>query len=97
MTNQSLPQKELKYYRLMEDLKEKILSGEFKAGDKLPSENELAYSYQISRQTVRKALSILENAGLIGLPVPGMIKKALEQLREKGDNEDGKPPDEEEI
>ena len=65
MTNQSLPQKELKYYRLMEDLKEKILSGEFKAGDKLPSENELAYSYQISRQTVRKALSILENAGYI--------------------------------
>ena len=37
MTNQSLPQKELKYYRLMEDLKEKILSGEFKTGDKLPS------------------------------------------------------------
>ena len=65
MTNQSLPQKELKYYRLMEDLKEKILSGEFKTGDKLPSENELACSYQISRQTVRKALSIMENAGYI--------------------------------
>ena len=63
--SQSLPQKELKYYRLMEDLKEKILSGEFKAGDKLPSENELSRSYQISRQTVRKALSILENAGYI--------------------------------
>ena len=49
----------------MEDLKEKILSGEFKAGDKLPSENELSRSDQISRQTVRKALSILENAGYI--------------------------------
>ena len=61
--SQSLPQKELKYYRLMEDLKEKILSGEFKAGDKLPSENELSRSYQISRQTVRQALSSLEHAG----------------------------------
>ena len=65
MVTQNLPQKELKYYNLMEDLKEKILSGEFKAGDKLPSENELSRSYQISRQTVRKALSILENAGYI--------------------------------
>lgn len=44
-----------------------------------------------------EGISILENAGLIGLPVPGTIKKALEQLREKGDNEDGKTPDEEEI
>ncbi len=63
--DQNIPQKELKYYRLMEDLKEKILSGEVKAGDKLPSENELSDKYQVSRQTVRKALSILENAGYI--------------------------------
>ncbi len=65
MINQNIPQKELKYYRLMDDLKEKILSGEFHAGDKLPSENELSARYQVSRQTVRKALSILENAGYI--------------------------------
>jgi len=29
--------KQLKYFQLMEDLKEKILSGEIQAGDKLPS------------------------------------------------------------
>ena len=34
-------------------------------GDKLPSENELSSEYHISRQTVRKALSILENAGYV--------------------------------
>ena len=34
--------KQLKYFQLMEDLKEKILSGEIQAGDKLPSENELS-------------------------------------------------------
>jgi GntR family transcriptional regulator of arabinose operon len=57
--------KKLKYYQLMEDLKEQILTGKFQAGDKLPSENELASRYRVSRQTVRKALGILENAGYI--------------------------------
>ena len=33
--------------------------------EKLPSENELASSYGISRHTVRKALSILENEGYV--------------------------------
>ena len=65
MANQSIQPKDLKYYRLMEDLKEKILSGEVKAGDKLPSENELSSQYHVSRQTVRKALSILGNEGYI--------------------------------
>ena len=58
-------QKELKYSKLMEDLKKKILEGQIKAGDKLPSENELSVSYQISRQTVRKALSLLQNEGYV--------------------------------
>lgn len=65
MSSQEIGQKELKYVRLMDDLKEKIFSGKIKAGDKLPSENELSSSYQVSRQTVRKALSVLENAGYI--------------------------------
>ena len=31
-----------KYYSLMEELKESILSGRIRAGEKLPSENELS-------------------------------------------------------
>ncbi|HIU74719.1 MAG TPA: GntR family transcriptional regulator [Candidatus Pelethocola excrementipullorum] len=54
-----------KYFTLMEQLKEDILSGRIQAGEKLPSENELAASFSISRHTVRKALSILENEGYI--------------------------------
>ena len=65
MSNQNIQQKQLKYFKLMDDLKEQILRGEIQAGDKLPSENELSAAYQVSRQTVRKALSILENAGYI--------------------------------
>lgn len=54
-----------KYFTLMEQLKEDILSGRIQAGEKLPSENELAAGFSISRHTVRKALSILENEGYI--------------------------------
>ena len=54
-----------KYVILMEDLKERILSGQIRPGDRMPSENELAESNGISRHTVRKALAILENEGYI--------------------------------
>ena len=40
-----------------------------------------------------EGLSILENAVLMDLPVPGVIKKALEELRDKGDQGDGKGGD----
>lgn len=54
-----------KYYILMEALKEQILSGTIKPGQKLPSENELTREYALSRHTVRKALALLENEGYI--------------------------------
>ncbi|NCC43497.1 MAG: GntR family transcriptional regulator [Clostridia bacterium] len=54
-----------KYMALMEELKEKILSGEIKPGDKMPSENELAARCNLSRHTVRKAIAILENEGYV--------------------------------
>ena len=47
--------KRLKYYDLMEQLHGKIMSGEIRPGEKLPSENELSAEYGVSRQTVRKA------------------------------------------
>lgn len=58
-------EKKLKYHDLMEDLRDKIFNGEIKPGEKLPSENELSAEYQISRQTVRKALQILQEEGYI--------------------------------
>ena len=58
-------EKKLKYYDLMEDLRGKILNGEIRPGEKLPSENELSAEYNISRQTVRKALQILQDEGYV--------------------------------
>lgn len=57
--------KQLKYYQIMEDLKKDILSGKIQAGDKIPSENTLSARYKVSRQTVRKAIALLENAGYV--------------------------------
>lgn len=58
-------QKQLKYFQIMEELKEQILSGVLQPGDKLPSENQLSAQYQVSRQTVRKAIEMLTNTGYV--------------------------------
>ena len=49
-----------KYFTLMEELKEEILSGQIQPGEKLPSENQLTEKYSLSRHTVRKAIALLE-------------------------------------
>lgn len=51
-------------------IREAILSGTFKRGEKLPSEAELAENFAVSRTTVREALRSLAAAGLI-FKVPG--------------------------
>lgn len=56
---------EMKYHTLKELLKNDILSGVYQPGDKMPSENQLVQEYDLSRHTVRKALSILEEEGYI--------------------------------
>ncbi len=47
------------YAQLAEALKNAILSGELAFGEKLPSETELMVKYQLSRMTVRSAISLL--------------------------------------
>lgn len=56
---------EMKYYVLKESLKNDILSGIYQPGDKIPSEHQLVDRFGVSRHTVRKALSILEDEGYI--------------------------------
>ena len=58
-------EKQMKCAKLVEDLKQQIMSGEIKPGDKISSENVLAREYDISRQTVRKAIDILRNEGFL--------------------------------
>ncbi len=53
------------YYLVECKLKEKIESGVYKPGDVLPVESELCAEYNVSRITIRKAISRLEEEGLI--------------------------------
>jgi GntR family transcriptional regulator len=53
------------YHQLYEILHGKIVRGEWKPGDTIPPESELIEQYQVSRVTVRQALDILVNEGLI--------------------------------
>lgn len=53
------------YERIAAQLRGAIVSGEYRAEDMLPSENELARSYGASRVTIRRALGELENEGLV--------------------------------
>jgi len=53
------------YRKIYELLRKHILEGVYKEGDILPSENDLCRLYQITRPTVRHALSKLTNDGLI--------------------------------
>ena len=64
-SNNNMDSQQLKYVQIEEDLKKLIFSDKIQPGDKLPSENTLAEKYQVSRQTVRKALNELIHEGYI--------------------------------
>lgn len=47
------------------DIEEKIKNHEYPVGSLLPSENQLSKYYKVSRETIRKALSLLSDNGFI--------------------------------
>jgi DNA-binding FadR family transcriptional regulator len=51
----------------LSQLKEAILIGKFKSGEKLPSERELTEEFQVSRNVIREAIRILEITGFVML------------------------------
>lgn len=59
------PEGETLHRRILADISERILSGVWAPGHRIPFEHELAAQYGCSRMTVNKALSQLAKAGLI--------------------------------
>ena len=53
------------YYQLYKLMEEQIRRGVMKPGEALPTENELATRFEISRMTVRRAISELVSAGMV--------------------------------
>lgn len=53
------------YQQLAETLKQLMESGKIGAREPMPAERELAITYEVSRDTVRKAIRLLEEQGLL--------------------------------
>jgi GntR family transcriptional regulator len=68
--------------RIAAELRERITSGQLGPGALLPSEPELAASQNVSRQTARSALQLLEQDGLVTVrPRRGRIVRSRQRLR----------------
>jgi GntR family transcriptional regulator len=57
--------REIRYRRIADELRRRVEAGEFAAGRTLPSEAELSGAYEASRVTIRKALELLRDEGLV--------------------------------
>ena len=53
------------YYQIKQTIKNWIINREYEPGDKIPSENELAKRFNVSRLTVRQAISHLIQEGFL--------------------------------
>ena len=60
-----LPEDTARYQGLAQELESQIREGRLKPRARVPSENELARNFGVSRVTVRAALAILERKGLL--------------------------------
>ena len=59
------------YQYILEQFVEMVRTGVIKPGDKIPSERELAQSFHVSRPSVREALRVLEDIGIIEIQSGG--------------------------
>ncbi|GMQ60815.1 GntR family transcriptional regulator [Vallitalea maricola] len=56
---------ETKYQKIKKDIENKINTGKFKSGEKIPSERKLCELYNISRMTARQAVNELVKEGIV--------------------------------
>lgn len=65
MTKQSINAGKLASQQVADDIARRIEQGEFRDGDRLASENDLAREFGVARGTMRNALEILKNQNLV--------------------------------
>ncbi len=53
------------YFQLAQILYDRIMSGELRPGDRIPSESELSQDFGLSRMTVRRSIATLSEKGLL--------------------------------
>ncbi len=64
MSESPVPHEPPIYRQIADALRDRILSGDLRDGDRLPGENALMAEYTIARATARQALAVLINEGL---------------------------------
>lgn len=64
---------------IYEQIRNKIINGELKPNDRLPSERKLIEIFRRSRPTIREALRMLESAGLIEI-IPGSGGAVVQEI-----------------
>ena len=57
--------KSLKYVETYDKIRELIKNNNLQAGDRIPGENDLSKLFEVSRGTVRQAIALLQEDGLI--------------------------------
>jgi DNA-binding FadR family transcriptional regulator len=60
-----VPERRRLHEGVAEQLRDAILDGRFRAGEKLPPERELAEQFQVNRTSIREAIKVLEGLGLV--------------------------------
>lgn len=79
------------YRQIADQLSQLIRRGDFRAGDRLPAERELAEQLGVSRPTVREALIALEVEGIVEVR-GGSGVFVLDRARPRGDGASSTPP-----
>jgi GntR family transcriptional regulator, transcriptional repressor for pyruvate dehydrogenase complex len=80
------PQRRRIHEDVAEQLRDAILDGRFRCGQKLPPERELAEEFQVNRTSLRAAIKVLEGLGLVtvrqgdGATVQPLIEASLDIL-----------------
>ena len=76
------------YIQIIEEIKLKIISGQYECGQQLPAVRALALDYKVNPNTVQRSYSLLEEEGLVySDSTNGRFvttnKKLIEKLKEK--------------
>lgn len=72
-----------RYEQIAIDIAQKIVRGEFKPGQKLSGRSLLAGTYNVSPETIRRSIALLQNIGVVeAITGSGIIIKSVELAEE---------------
>lgn len=71
------------YIRIHDQIKKEIDEGLWKIGDRLPSERDLAERFEVSRMTLRQAITLLVEEGILERRVGSGTYIASSRVQEK--------------